>query len=185
MLSELSPTVISRGPCDHCGSSDAFHEYDDGHTKCFSCGHFGKPIRDKLEAVQKPILDKEKLVTDKKPITPLPETFKPLSDRGISAKAAERYKIAFHEDGSFIHTYPYTRGGKHVANKRRTRGQKGFTFQGDCGSLDLFGQSAFPAGSARSITLVEGECDAAAAFDMNGGLTQVAMSRLWHGHLMS
>ncbi len=30
-------TLISKGSCDSCGSSDANALYDDGHSFCFSC----------------------------------------------------------------------------------------------------------------------------------------------------
>lgn len=35
--------LVEKGlPCDECGSSDAVALYDDGHTWCFSCSHYGK-----------------------------------------------------------------------------------------------------------------------------------------------
>jgi len=31
-------SIVSQGPCPRCASSDAYTEYDDGGTHCFSCG---------------------------------------------------------------------------------------------------------------------------------------------------
>lgn len=48
MSNELSNIVIRQTACPVCPSSDAFTEYDDGHCKCYSCGHFipaGRIIR--------------------------------------------------------------------------------------------------------------------------------------------
>lgn len=112
-----------------------------------------------------------------KTIAPLPTVSRPLADRGISKEAAAKYNVTYIADPEIpvVHIYPYTRGGKHVANKLRMRGQKDFRMEGDSNKLDLFGQSVFPAGSAKSITIVEGECDALAAFDMNGGFPVVSV----------
>ncbi|MDE1868307.1 MAG: hypothetical protein KGI08_11455, partial [Thaumarchaeota archaeon] len=47
-LSDLSNVVVQQTSCPVCPSSDAFTEYDDGHCKCYSCGHFipaGRVIR--------------------------------------------------------------------------------------------------------------------------------------------
>lgn len=47
---------VEQGECPHCGSSDAFTIYPDGHTHCYSCGkheHGGyslEYIRDKYKA---------------------------------------------------------------------------------------------------------------------------------------
>lgn len=147
--------------CPDCGSSDALHVYDD-HTYCFSCRKYTN------------------LMTTKPPkeIRPIPtEITKPLVDRGIGLDATKKYGVTYIEDteAPFVHVYPYTQRGKHVANKLRTRGVKDFRFEGDSTKLDLFGQSVFPAGCAQAITIVEGECDALAAYEMNGGYPVVSV----------
>lgn len=60
------------------------------------------------------------------------------------------------------------KGLQHVANKFRLAEKKGFTVDGEFNQSELFGQSIFPAGSARQITLTEGYDDAMAAFEMQG-----------------
>lgn len=65
--------------------------------------------------------------------------------------------------------YPlFSPDGDHVGNKVRFEG-KGFAIEGNLSSAGLFGRNAFPPGSAKQITLVEGQDDALAAFQMNGG----------------
>lgn len=65
--------------------------------------------------------------------------------------------------------YPlFSPEGEHVGNKVRFA-NKGFAVEGDLSSAGLFGRHAFPPGSAKTITVVEGQDDALAAFQMNGG----------------
>lgn len=48
MYNELSNLVVEQTACPKCPSSDAFTIYDDGHCKCYSCGHFvpaGRVVR--------------------------------------------------------------------------------------------------------------------------------------------
>ncbi len=147
--------------CPDCGSSDALHVYKD-HTYCFSCRKYTSLMTTKPS----------------KEIRPLPTEVKvPLLDRGIGLEATKKYNVTYVEDteAPFVHIYPYTQRGKHVANKLRARGVKDFRMEGDSTKLDLFGQSVFPAGCAPSITIVEGECDALAAYEMNGGYPVVSV----------
>ena len=149
-------------PCPDCRSSDALVQYED-HTYCFSCQKYTK------------LNETERSMAEEAPKKPsafrqLPTDFLPLKDRGISEKAARKFNVTYIDDPSSpqLHFYPYTRRGKHIANKIRYRETKAFAYEGDSTKLDLFGQSVFPAGSAKTITLVEGECDALAVYDMMG-----------------
>jgi twinkle protein len=64
--------------------------------------------------------------------------------------------------------YPYFKDGKHVANKVRYHGKK-FSWEGmDKKDVELFGQHLFPTGSAKAVTLVEGEYDAPSAWVLLG-----------------
>lgn len=49
----LSSVILEQGACTNCTSSDAFTIYDDGHCKCFSCGHFIPPNRISVMAQSK------------------------------------------------------------------------------------------------------------------------------------
>lgn len=171
-------TLLYKGPCTSCGSSDACAVYDDGHTHCFSCNatrQGGKNSDSKAENRRETPMTSTVKTAGR--IAPIPDTFGALEDRGISAKAAAKYGVTYNSTPTnpMVHLYPYTRDGAHVANKGRARSTKDFRWQGDSTNLDLFGQSAFPAGSAKSLTIVEGECDAMAAYQMNGGYPVVSV----------
>jgi Autographiviridae DNA primase/helicase len=150
-------------PCVDCGSSDALTIYEDGHTHCFSCGK--TTHTEKKEFVENTI---EKSLN----IRPLPTEYAALTDRRISKASAEKYGVTSvtNEQDAALHVYPYyNKDGIHIANKVRRRGpEKGFLWEGDVSQATLFGQNLFPAGSGKQITVVEGECDALAAFEMSG-----------------
>lgn len=102
---------------------------------------------------------------------PLPEVYHALVDRRISKDTAKKYGVTEIQDESsdVKHVYPYyDKNGYHTANKLRRRTSKGFMWEGHAQQSTLFGQNLFPAGSAKTITIVEGECDAMAAFEMQG-----------------
>lgn len=155
-------------PCDNCGSSDANGLYSDGHTHCFSCGKTTFPDTDTVIAKEKPI------ATD---ITPVHRTYKELADRRISRASAEKYQIWRNEDSGITY-FPYYHGDArtHLSNKVRYP-DKEFSVEGDLKHSGLFGQQNFPAGSAKFITLVEGEYDAPSAFELMGSRWPVVSVR--------
>lgn len=102
----------------------------------------------------------------------LPKTFLPMRDRNISSDTVKKYGVSVREEGDIKHLYPYyDLDGQHIASKAR-RHTKKFKWVGDTQRYSkagvLFGQQLFPAGSARSITITEGELDAMAAYQMQG-----------------
>lgn len=100
-------------------------------------------------------------------VQPIATEFSELTERGISKATAEKYRVKRLPDGG--HVYPYDGDeGHHVANKVRPGGPKTFYWEGPANKATLFGQHLFQPGSAKAITLVEGECDAMAAFEMTG-----------------
>jgi len=106
-------------------------------------------------------------------ITPLQNKFVDLTDRKISRASAEKYGIW--RDGNTTY-FPYFNDGKHLANKVRYP-DKEFSVQGDIKHSSLFGSQLFPPGSAKFITLVEGEYDAPAAFELMGSRWPVVSVR--------
>lgn len=101
----------------------------------------------------------------------LPVEFPHLAERKIRGETAKKYQVTNITDQSneVLHVYPYFNAdGVHVANKVRRRSTKGFSWEGDESQAGLFGQNIFPAGCAKTITIVEGECDAMAAYEMFG-----------------
>jgi len=92
---------------------------------------------------------------------------------------AKRYGVTVEngEDGSISkHHYPYhnQEGNKVVGTKVRNVATKDFYATGDLGSAGLFGQQSFAAGG-KYITITEGEIDAMAAYEMNGGFPAVSI----------
>lgn len=158
-------TVIEHKACPDCGSDDNLAVYDD-HEHCFTpgCGRHvtygdAAPRKEPIERDDRP-----------KSFTPLTTVFHDFPSRRISRDAVRRFGIDVDQnrDSDVEARYPVFKGGVHVGNKVRKVGKK-FHYEGDAKDLDLFGQQAFPAGSAKAITVVEGQDDAAAAFDINGG----------------
>lgn len=140
--------------------------YSDGHTHCFVCDVTIFPEDNNNKEIREPT------ISNIKDIRPIPDQYYDLADRRIDAATARRYGVTAIQDekDGFVHVYPYfTRDGRtHIANKLRTRFQKGFVWEGEAAQTGLFGQQLFPAGSAKALTLVEGECDAMAAYAMQG-----------------
>lgn len=94
--------------------------------------------------------------------------FIPMPDRGFTKATAQKFGVMSYQEGSpEAHVYPYyDRDGNHVANKVRMREGKDFRWEGAAKSATLFGQNIFPAGG-RKLTIVEGECDALAVYQIN------------------
>lgn len=161
-----SSKFLKHIPCTGCGSSDANALYDDGHTHCHICKRTTFPD-DTNGRKEEP--KGQRTITGK--IRPVPEAFHALADRRISRDTAKRYGVTLIQDetSDVKHVYPYyNKDGYHAANKLRRRASKAFMWEGEAGQATLFGQQLFPPGSAKAITLVEGECDAMAAYEMQG-----------------
>ena len=97
-------------------------------------------------------------------LIPLATSF--TASRGISQQTFQKFKVWTVGNDQY---YPYfDKKGHHVSNKIRQVNVKGFMSNGDYSKGTLFGQELFPAGSAKQITLVEGELDALSAYEMQG-----------------
>lgn len=144
--------------CSKCGSTDGNALYSDGSTFCFVC----KKLKGTNE-IEIPV--KEKRVI---PLTPLTDVFRDFKQRGLSSASVKRYGVDVDVSANDTEArYPLFSNGVHVANKVR-RKDKHFHYEGTADKLELFGQHAFPAGSAKYITVVEGQDDALAAFELTG-----------------
>jgi len=96
--------------------------------------------------------------------------FYALSDRGISLETAKKYGVRSVKDqvGNICeHSYPYYVNGEVAGYKVRKTKDKSFIWQGSPRGTGLFGSQAFQQGG-KYITVVEGECDAMAAYEMMG-----------------
>lgn len=157
---------VEHGSCSECGSSDGVGWYDDGHGTCFVCEHYYHPTG------QKPVATEAKQLSDTnvKAPTPLTDVFRAIPKRGLPEEAIRKYSIDVNlsKEIDVAHRYPYFKDGVHVANKVRKRTTKDFIWEGEPSDAELFGQHLFPPGSAKSITLVEGELDAPSAWVLLG-----------------
>jgi len=170
----LTSFKVGKGPCEHCGSSDACMTYEDGHTHCFSCGaHTRSPLTsgvdDSLRPTDNNNEEKSINISNHTELPPIPTDYVALKDRGINQATAKTYGVTNNlGEGKTKHIYPYFDShGTYVAAKYRSHTKK-FMWKGDTKAAALFGQSNFPPNSAKQITITEGECDAMAAYQMQG-----------------
>ena len=102
------------GPCEFCGSSDAFASYDDGVGTCFSCNKSKKLTEERNEPIT---------YTNTDVITNISSYASyPVSSRGLSQEVIDHYsvKMSTTPDGNpGSHYYPYTKKGEIVAYKER------------------------------------------------------------------
>lgn len=153
-MSDTESTLLHKGPCDDCGSSDACAVYDDGHSYCFACPS-----------------DKAYKPADGDTPTPS-QTERPrnaqlkhghvkeLSKRGIFAETCKRHDYTVGEvDGRKVQiaTYGDPQTGEPVAQKVRTA-DKDFFVLGDLKKAGLYGQHLWRSGG-KKIVITEGEID--------------------------
>lgn len=137
-------------PLPGCGSSDAYHEYDDGHGFCFSCNrpHFPNKEQKEYEA----FLDNT-------------FTYEYLPWRGVTKKTFKHYnvKTKVDKDGKPVEIgFPYPDYG---AYKVRSLSTKEFhTTPANALKDGLFGKEVFAAGSHKYVIVTEGELDALSAY---------------------
>lgn len=162
---------IKHIPCPNCGSSDGNALYDDGHTYCFVCEHTENPegAEQATEYITSNSRNRDNVI-----MLENRGQFKGIPDRGISQQTCEKYGVT-QKDGK--HYYPYTDlHGNTVAQKVRHVETKSFTINGNFNQATLFGQSLFHTGG-KYVTLVEGELDALAAYQMTGSQWPVVSIR--------
>jgi len=160
--------IKSHQPCPDCGSSDALTVYDWG-TKCFSCGkkhgeemHLGEMLKQKLT------------VHTMKLIEPTSLEFRSVIDRGITRDTCQDYGVGVNSN-SFYFPY-YSDSNSLVAYKKRGVEEKRFSVEGAWKDAGLFGQQLFTKGG-KYVTIVEGEFDALAAYQMLGSRYPVVSVR--------
>ena len=170
MRKELTEsTFVKHGPCSSCGSSDANSLYSDNHQVCFACNAYIHGDGSTVNLTTK---------TRARPLE-MTGTIAAIQDRRISMDTAKRYGVTVENgpDGSISkHHYPYhtQEGTKVVGTKVRNVATKDFYSTGDLSIAGLFGQQSFASGG-KYITITEGEIDAMAAYEMNGGFPAVSI----------
>ncbi len=153
MISSSSKVVNGQLPCPSCPSSDAYHEYSDGHGYCYSCT-FYKPPKDIL-------LDDNVY------------TYEYIPHRGLTRETLKFYDIKTKVDaeGKPVSVgFPYP----DKACKVRSLEEKEFFWTkdgklgADTSKTGLFGRDRFSQGSHKYVTITEGEYDAASLYQVLG-----------------
>ena len=163
--------------CPFCEHNGCFSINEDWSGYCFSCKEYSKDVREAYEGDIDVLITGETNKTQQRQ-APLDSSasevegiFGALSDRGISEATAKRYgvKVATDIRGKVIkHYYPYFTSNEITAVKSRDIGSKQFFWRGSKSNTGLFGEQIAPK-RGKFITVVEGECDAMAGFELFGG----------------
>jgi twinkle protein len=133
-------------PCPCGKSSDAYAVALDGHGRCFSCGK--NFYEDKLDTQD--------------------YTYEYIARRGITKATHEFFgvKAQINAEGKPVSVaYPFENGAAQIKYLDR----KDFRSIGDMSATGGWGLDKFPAGSAKAITITEGNDDAMSVFQMLGG----------------
>lgn len=159
-------------PCPRCGGSDPASLNEDGSAWCFSCAERISNYEDEVAGVvpTTKVSDFKTYQRNSMNTTVNDGEFADLTDRGISVATARKYgvKVSKNSDGSIAkHHYPYYIKNEAVSTKVRNTGDKSFAWLGSPKGTALFGQQLFKEGG-KYVTLVEGECDALAAYELLG-----------------
>lgn len=171
-MTGLKQTHISC-PCGE--STDAFSVQSNGWGRCFGkCGgkNFSPQQMEELNLDNNtttvfPPEVKENANKDKT-FTPKTNVFRAFKERNLLEETVKRYGVDIGNGDSYVAKYPlYDTDNNHVGNKVR-RKDKQFSIEGEINRSGLFGRQAFPPGSAKAITVVEGQDDAMAAYQIMG-----------------
>lgn len=166
---ETTSSFIRHVGCDHCGSSDANCLYDDGHLFCMACNTYTPPDSNREEGqIQTQLVQKPKskgVVMEQRILEEYNKaSFKPISDRNITLDTCKKYGVKTDEAGSQWYPY-YDNNGAIIGFKIKSK-DKNFRVAGSI-SGSLFGQHLFQQ-AGKYVTIVEGETDCLAAYQMNG-----------------
>ena len=148
-------------PYPSCGSSDAFSYNTGGYGKCHAC--------DRSYPSKEPTYDWAK---ERYPVQLIERDFTPkairpespdggnwVEMRGIAPLTMEKFSVKTYQDRQ---EYVYPSGGIEVRRLDEKQFYAKNNFKGD----ELFGMNLFPAGSAKKVTVTEGELDALSIYQM-------------------
>lgn len=156
-------------PCPDCESSDALAVYDWG-TKCYACETVHRNDSEASDSTQRrnmTLVSNNSLDEFRKPIEqPKHDAiFAPVASRGITRATMKHFNVKIDSD---YYWFPYTdKNGEVVAYKKRSVHDKKFSTTGNWKEAQMFGQHLFNKGG-KYVTVVEGEFDGLAAFQMLG-----------------
>lgn len=156
--------VKFRQPCPCGEGKDNTAINDDGSAKCFRCNKFfpNYEINEGVEIEE---------TTTQAPRGLMVGEYDNIPERKLTKDTCEFFgvQVIHGNEGIKDHIYPLpNENGEIIAQKIRHCADKDFTIRGEFKETVLFGQNLFKAGSAKYITVTEGELDAMAAFQMTG-----------------
>ena len=162
-------------PCPRCNSSDACSINKDGSAKCFSCDEFIPDYSKEVGGTVVPIKNKQPTNALEVPKNGI---FTRIDHRNISEKTARKYGVKiinkYNPDGKaspLSQVFPYYSENKLTATKIKYETppgtKKDFRVTGELADSGLFGEQLFRSGG-KYLTIVEGEYDALAAYEMLG-----------------
>lgn len=169
----MAQQLATHQPCPDCGSSDALTEYDWG-TKCYSCGktHSHVVSTNPTRTLSEPLKQKMTMHTLTL-VQPASLEYHSVPSRGITRDTCLAYGVGTHNNNYY---FPYYEADSLVAYKKRGTEQKQFSIDGSWKQAGLFGQQLFSKGG-KYVTIVEGEFDALAAYQMLGSRYPVVSIR--------
>lgn len=170
--------VKHRQPCPECGGSDPVSVNEDGSAYCFSCSTYFKDYSTSEVHQPKEVTAIEfESYNEPKQSYENTRGYNPLTDRGISLETAKKYGVKSKVVAGKVmdHSYPYFANNEEVSCKIRKQ-DKSFIWTTSPKGVGLFGEQLFKEGG-KYITLVEGECDAMAAYELLGSKWPVVSIR--------
>jgi len=166
-MQEQSKFIRHKLPCPSCGGSDPVSLNEDKSAHCFSCeAHFPNYVNacdgKIVDTTPKPQLSNTFLNTYN-------GSYGALTDRGISEETAKKFgvrRVVSADNKVTQHIYPFFNGNEVVGTKTRFVDNKNFSFAGTYEGTGLFGEQLFRNTGGKYLTIVEGECDAMAAYEL-------------------
>ena len=161
--------VKTQLPCPSCGGGDPVALNEDGSAWCFSCDtrfpNYEEATNGTIETKPSDLQTyRNNSMNDAE------GSFIALTDRGISVETAKKYGVKAVKNQSsnqiMRHLYPYYVANEITGYKIREP-NKMFSWRGNPQGSGLFGEQLFKSGG-KYITIVEGECDAMAAYELRG-----------------
>lgn len=167
--------VKTHQPCTSCDSSDGMSVNDDGSTYCFVCNTHTKPTKEERHMYTPPVVE----APADEAVNAIRTAFQTLAtpaigSRRISRSTVEKYGVV--SDATHVWFPYYDNDGKLFATKKRSIKEKKFVIEGVWKNTNLFGQNLFTKGG-KYLTIVEGEYDALAVFQMLGSKWPVVSVR--------
>ncbi len=161
MDEQSESSVMFKGPCDHCGSSDARAVYDDGHTYCYVCPEetaYGRPEGTSTEQPR---------AQQKSPSLLAVGEFRALGKRRLTEDTTKKfgYSISVDQHGKTCQIANFKKDGRVVAQKVRYP-NKEFRYIGDK-DAGLWGEHLWK-GNGKMLVITEGEIDAMSVSQLQG-----------------